>query len=110
MAMIYFVFLNVNSLMYYAMTTVQQSLAIVERLSQVLELEEFNESGRCNECAGPEIAVQLEGVSYTWGFKVKSQKAQDTAKKGRPNMKIKAELELDDRNVLEDISFDIKAG
>jgi len=43
MAMLFYIFLSVNSLVYYALSTLQQFLAIIERLSQVFELEEFTQ-------------------------------------------------------------------
>lgn len=40
LAMIYFVFFSVNIITYFALTNVQNFLAILERLSHVIEMEE----------------------------------------------------------------------
>ena len=44
MAMVYFIFVSVNSMTYYAMTTLQTFLGVIYRLSTVFELEEFDQT------------------------------------------------------------------
>jgi hypothetical protein len=41
LAMIYYIFVSVNALTYYAMTTLQTFFAVVKRLSSVFEMEEY---------------------------------------------------------------------
>lgn len=41
MAMIYFIFASVNSMTYYALTSIQTFFAILERLSSILEMDEY---------------------------------------------------------------------
>lgn len=41
LAMIYFIFFSVNVITYFALTNVQNFLAILFRLSQIFEMEEY---------------------------------------------------------------------
>jgi hypothetical protein len=41
LAMIYYIFVSVNAMTYYAMTTLQTFFAVVKRLSSVFEMEEY---------------------------------------------------------------------
>ena len=48
LALIYYLFFSVNSLAYYALTTLNQTGAVINRLSEVFRMEEF-QSTRLDE-------------------------------------------------------------
>ena len=101
--MIYYLFLSVNAMTYYAMTTLQTFSAIILRLSSVFELEE-NESMRSCEVTNP--IVKIENANFSWGFKVK----QENSKKAVIKSGDKVELEKITKPVLTGISIDMKPG
>jgi hypothetical protein len=74
MAMVYFIFLHINYMTYYAMTTIQTFLAIIERLASVFELDEY-EFSRETDCKPEEAKLEIKGADFTWGFKIKTQDA-----------------------------------
>jgi hypothetical protein len=41
MAMVYFLFIVVNSMTYWSMTTIQTFLGIINRISSIFQLEEY---------------------------------------------------------------------
>ena len=69
-AMIYYLFFSVNSLTYYSMNTINQALAVIYRLSEVLRLEEH--SSERSEPVQGQPNVQLENMEYAWGFRIAS--------------------------------------
>ena len=68
LAMVYFVFFSVNIITYFALTNVQNFLAILERLSYVIEMEE-HQSLRRSE--GDDVFIKIEKAAFSWGFRVK---------------------------------------
>jgi len=70
MAMIYFVFISVNGMTYYAMSTFQTFLAIVARMSSVFEMEEYQYIRETN-VAPDDVKVEFINADITWGFKIK---------------------------------------
>jgi len=70
MAMIYFIFLSVNSLTYFGMTTLQTFLAIIFRISSIFEMDEFQFT-RELEVKEEDVCVEFNNADISWGFKVK---------------------------------------
>lgn len=69
LAMIYFVFFAVNTLTYFALTNVQNFLAILVRLSSVFKMEEYNRE-RDTSVSREDVIVEMKNCSYSWGFRV----------------------------------------
>ena len=77
MAMIYFVFVSVNALTYYAMTTIQTFLAIILRLSSIFEMEEFDFKREIS-VSGDQVLVKFVNADLSWGYKVKELAVADS--------------------------------
>ena len=69
-AMVYNIFLQVNTMAYAGLVTWTQVLAVLERLSEVLAMEERAQE-REEFVEREQVQVKLEEASYTWGFRVK---------------------------------------
>lgn len=69
MAMVFFLFLSVNSMTYYALSTYQQFTGIVERLGHVFGMEEYK-SQRIISVPSDKAVVQIKDGHFSWGFKV----------------------------------------
>ena len=67
MAMVFYIFMSANAMTYYGMTSLQQFSAIVLRMSEVFELDEY--SFKRNVDAGKDKAlVKFENADISWGF------------------------------------------
>lgn len=138
LAMVFFIFLSVNMMFYYSMTTLLAFLAIVNRISSIFEMEEYA-SERSLE-GGDKAMIKFENCDFSWGFRVSEQRADDKAasptKKGEgsaekkkeaettdpkkddkkpapaagPIDKFKTKTEKFDKNVLTGIDFELKKG
>lgn len=75
LAMVFFIFLSVNMMFYYSMTTLLAFLAIIKRISSVFAMEEYT-SERTLENGGDAI-VKMENCDFSWGFRVSEQRADD---------------------------------
>jgi hypothetical protein len=69
LAMIFFIFLSVNTMVYMAMTAFQTFLAVIYRVSTIFEMSEY-ESIRNDNVPKEKAEVTFENVSVTWGFKI----------------------------------------
>ncbi len=69
LAMIYYLFFNVNSMTYYSLTTMNQAAAVVYRLSEVFRMEEFKKT-RNEQIMVSEAAIDIQDGEYAWGFRV----------------------------------------
>ena len=69
LAMIYYLFFSVNSLTYYSMTTINQSLAVMYRLSEVFRMEEHKQTRDLKVVPG-QPCVNMQDASYAWGFRI----------------------------------------
>ena len=75
LALLYYLFFSVNSLTYYALTTINQALAVTYRLSEVFRMEEQKLTRQPAEQDKP--AIQLEKMEYAWGFRVADDQAKN---------------------------------
>ena len=57
MAMVFFLFISINAMTYYAMTTLQQFSAVIQRMSSVFEMEEYATQ---REIGSGESAVEFD--------------------------------------------------
>ena len=73
-AMIYFLFMNVNNMAFAGIQTWTQFFAVLERLSEVFAMEEHKRE-RIVDIDKREACIKLENASYTWGFRVKENQA-----------------------------------
>lgn len=93
LAMVFFIFLSVNMMFYYSMTTLLSFLAIVNRISSIFEMEEYA-SDRSLE-GGDKSLIKLEDCDFSWGFRVSEQRAEDKSasptKKGEGSAEKKKE-------------------
>jgi hypothetical protein len=77
MAMIYFIFMSVNSMTYYAMTTLQTFSAILLRVSSIFQMEEYDFSRELS-VEREKVQVTFTNADLTWGYKVKEKAAADS--------------------------------
>lgn len=70
LAMIYYLFMSVTSLMLYAMTTSMQVIVLMQRLGEVFRMEEFKKE-RIEDVTYDEVEVKLMESAFSWGFRVK---------------------------------------
>ena len=70
MAMIFYLFIAVNSMTYHGMTTVQTFLSVVERAAAIFEMDEYH-STRKENVKPEDVELVYEDVDISWGFKVK---------------------------------------
>ena len=67
LALIYYLFFNVNSLTYYSMSTLNQACAVIYRLSEIFRMEE-HEKTRSDYLVDDEPAIDIKDAEYAWGF------------------------------------------
>jgi ABC-type multidrug transport system fused ATPase/permease subunit len=70
LAMLYFIFSSVNSFVFMGYSTLMQLLAIIDRVSQVISMEEYK-SERDTKVPYEQVGIDLDEISYSWGFRVK---------------------------------------
>lgn len=70
LAMVFYIFLAVNSMTYMAMTSAQTFFAVIYRISTVFELGEYDFI-RNENVSKDQVEVTFENASLTWGFKIK---------------------------------------
>ena len=68
--MTFYIFLSVNSFVYYAMTTLRQFFAVIFRYSSVFEMSEYYFK-RDISVPREKVQVKFDHVDFTWGFKIK---------------------------------------
>ena len=111
MAMVYYIFISINMICYWALTNFQVFLAVVFRTSQIFYMPEYTFK-RNHEVKQEDVKVHFDGCDFSWGFKVK-QKTAEELKAEEDNMK-KNEygLKTDEvkTNILNDINVDLKSG
>ena len=108
MAMIYFIFLAVNSLTYFGMTTLQTFSAIVFRIGSIFEMDEYDFSKRQTEVKPEEVCVKFEKADISWGYKVKTENAEDKAKK--QNKYEGPKIEKVDQPMIAGVNLDMRTG
>ena len=69
LAMLFYIFLSVNSLTYMGMTTLQTFLAVIYRISTVLEMSEYDFS-RDFDVRKEDVEVSFDNADVSWGFKM----------------------------------------
>lgn len=69
LAMVFYIFLSVNSLTYMAMTTMQTFFAVIYRVSTIFEMSEYDFI-RDTEVAKEDVEVSFDHADITWGFKI----------------------------------------
>ena len=72
LSVIYFVFFVVNNVFYFGLANCQTYLAILRRLSTVMEMDEFKRY-RVTDRPSEETSILLENAAFSWGFKVKEE-------------------------------------
>lgn len=77
MAIIFYIFISVNSMTYMAMTVYQQFMSCVERISEVIEMEEFVFNRNTDVTNKDEVCLQFKDADIGWGFRVKQESAED---------------------------------
>ena len=82
MAMVFFIFASINSICYLAMTIMQNLLAIVQRLSEVLEMGEVEAYRKVN-LPSDQAEVTLTNADLSWGYKVAQQSAKSDEREGK---------------------------
>lgn len=68
--MLYFIFFSINSLNYYAMTTYQQLMAVINRLADVFKMDEFKQV-RIEDIEAGSAKITCDDSAFSWGYKVK---------------------------------------
>ena len=88
---------------YFAVTNLQSFLAILERLAQVFEMEEF-ELTRITNSEEKDICVKFTDAAFAWGYRVKED--QSAAKKSKQ----RARLLIEDFNdpIISSVNLDLK--
>lgn len=99
LAMIYLLFFSINIITYFGLSSLQQFLAIVERLAGVFKMEE-NLVTRQTDVKPEDVCVEVENASYSWGFRVKDD--QGGAQRG------KVLIESEDKTIISDVNFSLK--
>ena len=99
LAIIYYLFFSVNSLAYYALTTLNQASAVINRLSEVFCMEEYV-STREEQVNLNEPAIHIEQGEYAWGFRIEEN--QDKMRKAN---KATLEISVSEESVLRNIDI-----
>ena len=77
--MVYFIFFSINSLTYYALSTFQYFLAVLDRLADVFKMEEFQK--KRHEIVRRDLArLILNDATFTWGYAVKKDQKKNSIK------------------------------
>lgn len=99
LAIIYYLFFSVNSLAYYALTTLNQASAVTHRLSEVFRMEEHKSTREDRVVAG-KPAIEIKDGDYAWGFRI----SENQEKMKKANM-AKLDVQLVDEAVIKDINI-----
>ena len=75
MAMLFYMFIGVNMLFYYGLTTLIAFLAVLKRISSIFALDEFH-SDRTIPADKAQTSVSMHECSFTWGFRVAEKKKE----------------------------------
>ena len=97
LAIIYYLFFSVNSLAFYAMTTVNQASAVINRISEVFSMEEHL-SSREDQIRPNEPAIEIRQGEYAWGFRV-AENQEKMRKANRAKLEVTAVEESVLRNI-----------
>ena len=102
LSMIYFVFFSVNVLTYFALTNVQNFLAILERLSTVFEMEEHSKSRKSSNIPSNDVKVHFQNCAFSWGFRVKENQKE--------SKRAQVMIVVEDKPIINDLDFTLKSG
>lgn len=69
------------------MQNLYQFLAIIERLGQVLSMEEHKQA-RLTECQKSDVKIKFENASFSWGFKIQEDQEDQKGKSNAYKLKI----------------------
>lgn len=75
LAMVFFIFLSVNMMFYFAMTTLLNFLAIIKRISSIFAMEEYSSERTLDN--GEQALIKMDNCDFSWGFRVQEQRAED---------------------------------
>lgn len=79
MALVYFLFFGVNLEIHFTYLGLQTFFAVLERLSEVFEMEE-NECHRMTYIKNSEeVGISIKDAAFTWGFRVKEDQLANKA-------------------------------
>lgn len=108
LAMIYYLFFSVNTLTFALLTTMQTFLAIIDRLGNVLEMDEYVQS-RTEDGVPENTKIVMKDASFTWGFRAKTLTEEE--KKARAKQRsYRVELDEVEDNVVDNLNIDMKQG
>ena len=108
---IFYIFISVNAMTYMGMTVYQQFMSCVQRISEVIEMEEFVFSRNADVKNKDEVCLTLKDADIGWGFRVKQESANDkieALKKGAKKRII--QLEEVTEPTLSGLNIDMKQG
>ena len=80
LSMIYLIFFSVNIQAYFGMINFKSYLAVLERLSTVFSMEEY-ESSRDTDVKPEDVSIEVKNGGFSWGFRVKENQAGTTTGK-----------------------------
>jgi len=86
LAMIFFLFFQLTFFLLYSMSTAQQLMVLLQRLSEIFCMEEFKME-RIENVNHSEVCIQMKDAAFSWGYRVQQDKGK------ADKTKIKLELE-----------------
>jgi ABC-type transport system involved in cytochrome bd biosynthesis fused ATPase/permease subunit len=108
LALVYYLFFSVNTLTFALLSTMQTFLAIIDRLGNVLEMDEYKPS-RTEDGIAANTKIVMENASFSWGFRAKT--LTDEEKKARAKQRsYRVELDEVEDNVVSDLNLKMKQG
>lgn len=88
MALVFFIFFAVNTVVYFGMLNIQSLFAVIERIGQVLVMDE-HQKRRIDDTFDQPL-VSLDNASFSWGFKKVQTNVED---KKDPTLKVEVTTE-----------------
>jgi len=82
LAMIFYLFIQINNFMYWGFSAGYTMLAVLERLSQVLMMEEIVKEREDVDIKHEDVCIDIKDGAYTWGFLAEQEnKVSETSRK-----------------------------
>ena len=100
LAMIYFIFFQVNILTYVGLVHVQNFFEIIKRLATVFEMEE-QQPQRITSIEPEEVMIEARNCAFSWGFRVKENQEQQ-------NKQGYVDIEEVSKPIVSNVNFNLK--
>jgi ABC-type multidrug transport system fused ATPase/permease subunit len=101
LSVVYFVFFSINTITYFALVNIQSFLAILFRISKVMEMEEKEPTLMLENGTSDDVSIEFKDASFSWGYRVKENQDKEKIKRQRQRVQV----ESSDEQILKGLNF-----